>query len=258
MILADSVQSTARKGLRPASITFLLLWGVIALIGAAQVRGAIAAKEWPLSEEAVVQHATELYKLVASRPAADFDGDGDLSYVEKDAYLIGLAQEASDAFMAKFPYADRNSSGALDALEAFGAIRGITLIAYADRRPSASTGGDRLDLKFYHSALDAQQWLLDNVRTEPTKQSIDNITSVLLRTQGRNESDHHRKLDHGGSGSRFVFKRGMPPHARFQELEGNIAALSAKIETATNETEASQLRLSLRQLEDLLETLENS
>ena len=256
MILASPARSTARNGMRPASAAFLLMWGAVALIGAAQGRSA-AAQEWPVSEEAVIQHATELYGLVAARAAADFDGDGALGYLEKDAYLIGLALEAPDGFMTQFPYADRNSSGALDILEAFGAIRGVTLIAYADRRASATTGA-RLDLEFYHEALDAQKWLLDNVATEPSTESLDNIASVLRRTQGRHESDHHRKLDQGGTGSRFTFKKGANPGARFQELEGNIAALSAKIAAVTDAIEAARLRTALDKLESLLKSLQDS
>ena len=256
MILASPARSTARNGMRPASAAFLLMWGAVALFGAAPGRIA-AAENWSATEEAVIQHATELYGLVAARAAADFDSDGVLGYVEKDAYLIGLALKAPDAFMTQFPYADRNSSGALDILEAFGTIRGVTLIAYADRRPSATTGA-RLDLEFYHQALDAQKWLLDNVATEPSTESLDNIASVLRRTQGRHESDHHRKLDRGGTGSRFKFKRNMPPRARFQELEGNIAAIGAKLQVVTEANEAARLRMSLDKLEDLLKTLQDS
>ena len=256
MVLAFPSRSTARNGMRPASATFLLIWGGVALIGAAQGSRAVA-KEWPISEEAVMQHASELYGVVAARATADFDGDGVLGYLEKDAYLIGLALESPDAFMAQFPYADRNSSGALDILEAFGAIRGITLIAYADRRLSAAAGA-RLDLEFYHEALGSQKWLLDNVATEPSSESLDNIVAVLLRTQGRQENDHHRKLDHGGSGSRFTFKRVTRSGARFQELERNIAAINAKLAIVNDAVESAKLKVTLDKLEDLLETLQDS
>ena len=69
----------------------------------------------------------------------------------------------ADAFMEEFPYADRNQSGKLDFWEAHDTIRGVTLIAYADRRPGAAPGA-RLDLEFYHAALDAQAWLLANMK----------------------------------------------------------------------------------------------
>jgi len=254
MILASPARSTARNGMRPASASFLLMWGAVALIGAAQGPSA-AAEDWPASEEAVIQHATELYGLVAARAAADFDGDGVLGYLEKDAYLIGLALEAPDAFMTQFPYADRNSSGALDILEAYGTIRGITLIAYADRRPSA-TAGAPLDLTFYHEALDAQKWLLDNVPTEPSTQSLDNIASILRRTEGRRDNDHHRKLDHGSTAPRFVSKQGSPARSRFQELEGNIAAVGAKLAVVTDPNEMARLKMALDKLEELLKTLQ--
>lgn len=42
---------------------------------------------------------------------ADVNGDGLLTYVEKDAYLISLAMRRLQEFMDEFPYADRNQSG---------------------------------------------------------------------------------------------------------------------------------------------------
>ena len=66
MILASSARSTARNGMRPASAAFLLVWGGVALIGAAQARIAVA-EDWPASEEAVIQHATELARNMVMR-----------------------------------------------------------------------------------------------------------------------------------------------------------------------------------------------
>jgi beta-lactamase regulating signal transducer with metallopeptidase domain len=60
----------------------------------------------------------------AERPAADADGDGAVSRVERDAYLIAVAMTSPKTVLEKYPQADRNSDGALDAAEAARLIAG--------------------------------------------------------------------------------------------------------------------------------------
>jgi hypothetical protein len=202
--------------------------------------------------EGVREHAIQLYNLVAEHQAADRNSDGFLAYREKSTYLLALAMQMPDAFMEEFPYADRDHSGRLDVVEAHDTIRGITLIAYADRRPNAAPDA-RLDLEFYHMALEAQEWLLDNKTSEPNADSLADIWAVVVQLQ-ESRSDHMCKLNHGAPER----VRKCPPsdRTRFQELEGNIATIEARLADETDPDQLAKLKTMLAKLEDLLARLQ--
>jgi hypothetical protein len=236
----------------------MLLWGGVAFTGAVAEPNKPQPDEikWALTEDGVREHAIQIYDLVARIGTADSDGDGVLTYVEKDAYLIALAMRKPDAFMEEFPFADRNNSGNLDCLEAYGVIRGITLIAYADRRPNAITEV-ALNMKFYHLALSAQKWLLDNVNARPTAAELDNIWSIVKRIEGPGRADHRRKLDHGGPPEPdYKCKGKHASRSRFSEIEKNIREVKERMSVETDPREAAKLKFMLRKLESLLSTLE--
>jgi len=196
-----------------------------------------------------------VYALVADRTAADINGDGFMSYREKSAYLIGLAKGSSVQFINEFPFADRNNSETLDLTEAYDAIRGITLVAYADRRPSA---GDEpaLDFEFYHVALDAQEWLLDHGALELDAVGLEDIRTVLCQVDENPRAHHKRMLNHGAPEESSITKRhrGMSP--RYGELEGNIAAIEAKLAQATSPKAIAVLESKLAKLRTILDKLE--
>ncbi len=260
MILDFSNPALRRKRWTFPAAFLLLFWGAALLTGAAGSAGASADARapdlWPATEDSVKAHAVAVYTAAAACGAADINGDGVVAYTEKDAYLVALAMNASEGFMAEFPYADRSRDGRIDYLEAYGVIRGITLIAYADRRPNAAPGA-RLDLVFYHMALDAQKWLLDSGVVVPGKSDLHNIHAVVKRIQGRPETDHHRKLDHGAPMIDSKCRtRDHGSSQRYGELEGNIAMVKVRLESETAPREAARLRSMLAKLEAIVALLE--
>ncbi|MCC7292033.1 MAG: hypothetical protein IT449_08245 [Phycisphaerales bacterium] len=56
--------------------------------------------------------------FIEQAPAADVDGDGKISREEYTAYHIAIALKDPQAVLAKYPAADRNKDGVLDAIEA--------------------------------------------------------------------------------------------------------------------------------------------
>jgi hypothetical protein len=259
MILESPRRPSKRREGGLLTFACLLAWSGFVLAGSTGAIGSTHEQDgtWPATVEAVEQHAVELYQRVARHAAADVNGDGVVTYLEKDTYLVALAMRMSSAFVEAFPYADRNHSDALDILEAHDAIRGITLIAYADRRPTAAPDCP-LDLEFYHEALDAQTWLLDHMATEPSAGDLDRVWSVLKRIQSPSNADHVRKLNHGGPeppgrGGRCKGR----DLARFQELEGHIASIEAKLADTEDPEEIARLRAMLSKLEAVLSKLES-
>jgi beta-lactamase regulating signal transducer with metallopeptidase domain len=281
MILESTRRPSNRHKWGLLTIAFLFAWSGFALSGAAGARQPANADDqtWPPTEEAVKEHAIQLYNLVAEHEAADFNGNGELTYLEKDVFLVALAMETSEAFMEEFPYADRNHSERLDFLEVYGVIRAITRIAYLDRRIGAEIdavsdrdsdqGRERIrqihlkydpeGLRLLHEGLDAQKWLLDNMTTEPSAEDLDNIWSVLRRIQGPPNMYSMRMLNHGGPAqSRKGSKCGSGDYSRFHELEGNIASIEAKLAGEKDPKEAAKLQAMLTKLETILANLEGA
>ena len=171
-----------------------------------------------------------------------------LSYREKSTFLVGLATQQPRAFIEEFPFADRDHNETLDAWEAYDAIRGITLIAYADRRPTAGPGAP-LDFEFYHLALDAQQWLLDKVTTDPSPAVLANARAIVAMSYNP-RAGRVGKLDHGGPERPGIRNRpSADQRSRFQELEGSIAAIQAKLATEADPVEVTRLQTVLAKLE---------
>jgi len=240
-----------------STLAFLLVWGAFALGGAvdASEPSASAHCSWPATEEAVQEHAAMIYLRVTAHAPADVNGDGELTYLEKDTYLVALAMRTSEAFGEEFPYADRNHSGNLDIIEAYDAIRGVTLVAYADRRPGAPDW--ELDYEFCHMALAAQEWLLDNPPAGPSPAELDNIWSVLKRIHPPRESFSARMLDHGGPEPSEQQGKGCGmSRSRFQELDGNIADVEARLAEATDSAEIARLERMLARLQGIMAKLQ--
>jgi hypothetical protein len=254
MILESNTRTPKTRKWGPITLMSLLAWGCFALTGGAAQSAGAEGKSWPATVEGVKEHAIQLYNLVAEHQGADLNSDGFLSYREKSTYLLGLAMHMPDAFMEEFPYADRDHSGRLDVVEAHDTIRGITLIAYADRRPTAAPGAI-LDLEFYHMALDAQEWLLDNKTSEPNADDLADIWAVVVQLQD-SRSGHMRKLNHGAPERVRVRKCPPSDRTRFQELEGNIATIEARLADETDPDQIAKLKTMLAKLEDLLARLQ--
>ena len=263
------------------AVVFLAAWGGLTLTGSiGTVQAANAERTpWPATEEGVRAHAIQLYNLVAAREAADYDGNGGLSYLEKDTYLVALAMHACEAFMEEFPYADRNHSDRLDYLEAYGVIRGITMVAYLDRRigveiaavpdPDSEQGRERIrqihvqhdpeSMRLLHESLDAQKWLLEHMTSDPSVRDLDNIWSVLKQTQGPPHTYSQRMLNHGGPAENERKTKGASgDFGRFKELEGNIASIEAKLAVEKDPDEVAKLQAMLDKLEAVLAKLQGS
>ena len=259
MIFKSPRRSGERRTKNLLAAAFLLGWGGFALTGAADPSppDGVSQRDWPATAEALTEHAILLYNQVAQRNDADLNGDGELAYCEKSTYLVALAAQEADAFIEEFPFADRDHNGVLDNWEAHDAIRGITLIAYADRRPTAAPGA-AIDFEFYHVALDAQQWLLDNVTAKPSADDLANARAIVALSSSP-RSGHARALNHGGPEQAATpAKHDSGDTGRFKELEGSIASLQAKLAIATDAEEIARLQAMLAKLEALLAKLEGA
>ena len=257
MILQSKHCPADRRLWRLLVFAFLFVWAGFTLTGIAAGPNELwYDQSRSATEEAVQKRAVAIYNLVDELGAADFNHDGFLSYLEKDAYLIALAMRNAGAFMDEFPFADRNHSGNLDIIEAKDVIRAITLVAYADRRACAATE-PVLPLEFCHAALDAQEWLLANSKSEPKPSELDQIWSVLRRIQERPTSYAVRMFDHGAPERLDERpKQDRSERRPFQELEGSIDVIKDRLATTTDPDQVARLTLMLTKLETILSKLQ--
>lgn len=257
MILHSKHRTSSRHIWGLLTFVFLLVWAGFILTGdATGSDGVRYDHSRSATEKSVQKRAAEIYKLVREHKAADFNCDGILTYLEKDAYLVALAMCNAGSFMNEYPYADRNQSGNLDIIEAKDVIKAITLIAYADRRACAATE-HILPLEFCHAALDAQEWLLANSTSEPNLSELDPIWSVLCRIQERPTSYAVRMFDHGApKQSNKPRKYDRNSRRQFHELEGNIAVIKDRLASTNNPGKAAKLKLMLTKLEAILSKLQ--
>ena len=257
MILLPKACTVSRRTWRPLVLAFLLAWAGFTLTGIAAGPNHVWHDESRSpTEEAVQKRAAAIYNLVNELGTADFNGDGILTYLERDTYLVALAMRNAGPFMDEFPYADRNRSGNLDIIEAQDVIRAITLIAYADRRACAATE-HVLPLEFCHAALDAQEWLLAHSTSEPELKELDQIWSVLCRIQGHPTGFAARMFNHGGPEQLKGHRKYDPgSHPQFHELEGNIAAIKERLATASDPEKIAKLTQMLTKLETILSKLQ--
>jgi hypothetical protein len=257
MILQPKRCLTNRRLWRALAFAFLLTWAGFTLTGVAAGPNPVGYDESRSpTEEAVQQRAAGIYHLINELGAADFNGDGVLTYLEKDTYLVALALRNAGPFMDEFPYADRNQSGNLDIIEAQDVIKAITLIAYADRRACATTE-HVLPLEFCHAALDAQEWLLANASSEPKPSELDPIWSVLCRIKGHPNGYATRMFDHGGPEQlKKPRKFDAGSFSQFHELEGNIAVIKERLAVTSDPDRIAKLTRMLTKLETLLSKLE--
>jgi hypothetical protein len=255
VILDSATWSSGRISRALPVLTVFLACSAFAVIGATSTGAQPAGDERVPTQEAVQTRAAQVYERVADRAAADINGDGFVSYREKSAYLVGLAMGSSAQFMDEFPFADRNSSETLDLTEAYDVIRGITLVAYADRRPTA-VDEPALDFEFYHVALDAQEWLLDRGASELDAVGFEDIRTVLCQLDENPRAHHKRMLNHGAPERPFITKEHRGVSARYGELEGNIAAIEAKLAQATSPKAIVVLESKLAKLRAILDKLE--
>jgi len=257
MILHSKHCTSSRHIWSLLAFAFLLAWAGFTLTGfAAGPDRAGYDHSRSTTEKSVHKRVAAIYNLVREHDVADVNRDGNLSYLERDTYLVALAMRNAGSFMDEFPYADRNHSGNLDIIEAQDVIRAITLIAYADRRACAATE-NVLPLEFCHAALDAQEWLLANSTSEPNPSELDPIWSVLCRIQGNPTSYSVRMFNHGNpnqSDKRRKYKRSS--RRQFHELEGGIATIKDRLASTNNPGRATKLKLMLTKLETLLSKLQ--
>ena len=241
MILKNPVHSVNRPIWKVVALAFLVGWGAFVLTGAVGTRVETPAG-LNLAEKAVWEHAKQIVERIGIYPSADVNKDGEISFSERNAFLVALVktdpQKALDGFLYSELFEDRE----LGLLEMYDLVRGLSYMesvqkefkrdwSEAKKRRKSDTLLEELKIeqafKEYESIqdiLNGQDALLDNVRAKPKARVVAEI---------------HRKI------AQSLMKEEQIKQSRITE---DIKKKIAELEAQGEEEKAMELRKKLKGL----------
>ena len=191
MILKWPSGPLTRPRVKLLGAALVLAWGVFVLTGAAAATG-----QQELTDDTISAHAAAIVARIAAFPSADVDGDGAISFEERNAFLVALLLEDPESNLQCFPYSGPFRGSALDVKQAYDVVRGLTyraafekeakatlLRAKEDGAPEAQLQELRaklhhLNLQATEVVLAAQDDLLDLLSVEPDRTKVAYIAQM--------------------------------------------------------------------------------
>jgi hypothetical protein len=200
MILKSPVHTLKGPVWKVAALVFFLAWGGFVLTSA--VGGTkTGSDDLQNMEESVNRHSKEVVKRISMYPSADVDGDGDISFGERNAFLVAVFLSSPDANLRNFPYARSLRGQDLGLMDAYDVVRGLSYrsdakadikkeMTIAEKKEASDERFQELKMKAYRAelvavqdVLHAQDALLDTVRSEPNAEKVAAIYKKLAIMQ---------------------------------------------------------------------------
>lgn len=149
----------------------------------------------------------DMAEFAKSHPTADADGDGKVTRQEHDAFVIAVAMTDTAAVLAKYPGADRNKDGQLDANEIArwtllgGQQECATFVAAGEapaagqavkqqrmevnvvRRAKINVNGGKFEMPMPMPPASAHgKWIVENIKAEPAAAEVARFVSLVEET----------------------------------------------------------------------------
>ena len=187
------LNSTGRRAVSPAgrlaAAAFLIAWGAFALTGATGVQAGTTTHEG-LTDQALDEHAAKIVSRIARYPSADVDSDGEISFAERNAFLVSVTLSDTERYLECFPYSGPFQGRELDIMEAYDVVRGLSYrkkvehkvkLKVAEAKENGISDEEMQQLK--HGAnqkilsstevvLVGQDALLDRITAEPSADKV--------------------------------------------------------------------------------------
>jgi hypothetical protein len=125
MILNSSGRRTLSPAGRLAAAAFVVAWGAFALTGATGAQAGTSNPE-ELTDQALSEHAAQIVSRIARYPSADVDSDGEISFDERNAFLVSVTLSDTERSLECFPYSGPFQGRELDIMEAYDVVRGLS------------------------------------------------------------------------------------------------------------------------------------
>jgi len=242
MILSNTGRPASSPAVRVVAIAFFLAWSAFALTGATTVQ-AVTTIEIPLTDQAIETHAKEIVARIAQYPSADVDGNGEISFDERNAFLVTVLYSDPQRNLDCFPYSGPFKGEKLTLMDAYDVVRGLSYRSETENKVKAKIAAARMQglddatlqklkqesteeiLSATEVVLDGQDALLDRVFQEP---SPEKVATAYDKIDAKQRAEKAIKLD-----------------AYAKDLKLKITAL----EDAGKTDEADELRSKLVELE---------
>jgi len=205
------LNSTKRRAVSPAgrlaAAAFLIAWGAFALTGATGVQAGTSTHE-ALTDQALDQHAAQIVSRIARYPSADVDANGEISFNERNAFLVSVTLSDTERFLECFPYSVPFQGRELDIMEAYDVVRGLSYrkkvehkvkLKLAEAKEHGLSDEEMQQLKHDASqkilgstevVLVGQDALLDRVTAEPSAEKV-----AMIHDRIHNKQAYEKQIE---------------------------------------------------------------
>ena len=195
MILDSPLRPAGRPILRAATLVILLAWSGFVLTGTAGTAG--TADSVTLTSEMINEHAKAIVQRISTYPSADVDGDGEIAFEERNAFLMALFHQSPETALDSFPYGHHYRGRELNLEEVYDVVRGLNYrkkamydhkAAYIEAKEAGASqakldkmkaGVEQKELAGVETVLIAQDALLDSMSVEPDAQIVAKIHTKI-------------------------------------------------------------------------------
>ncbi|HSN53777.1 MAG TPA: M56 family metallopeptidase [Candidatus Sulfomarinibacteraceae bacterium] len=200
MILNSSGRRASSPAGTLAAAAFVIAWGIFALTGAAGVQAGTSSHE-ELTDQALGEHAAQIVSRIARYPSADVDGNGEISFDERNAFLVSVTLSDPERSLECFSYSEPFQGRELDIMEAYDVVRGLSYrkkvehsvkLKVAEAQESGLSDEEMQQIKHEASqkildstevVLNGQDALLDRVVAEPSAEKVAMIHETIRAKQ---------------------------------------------------------------------------
>ncbi len=245
MILESPLRPAGRPILRAATLIVLLAWSGFVLTGIA------GTTETTLTSEMIDQHAKAIVQRIAAYPSADVDGDGEIAFEERNAFLMAVFHQSPETALDSFSYGDPWRGRELNLEEMYDVVRGLSFrkkamyglkVEYTTAKEAGASqaeldkikaGIEQRELAGVETVLVAQDALLDSVTVEPDAQIVAKI---------------HTKID---------AKMNKDSLLKLKEKAAIYEEKIAKLEEMGKQEKADELRTELESIQKKIQQIES-
>lgn len=200
MILNSTERRASSPAGRLAAAVFVIAWGAFALTGATGVQAGTSTHE-ELTDQALNAHAAQIVSRIARYPSADVDANGEISFAERNAFLVSVTLSDTERFLECFPYSGSFQGRELDIMEAYDVVRGLSYrkkvehkvkLKVVEAKEQGLSDEEMQQLKHDVSqkilastevVLVGQDALLDRITVEPSAEKVAMIHDKIYKKQ---------------------------------------------------------------------------
>ena len=200
MILNSTGRRASSPAGRLAAAAFVIAWGAFALTGATGVQAGTSTHE-ELTDQALDAHAAQIVSRIARYPSADVDADGEISFAERNAFLVSVTLSDTERSLECFPYSGSFQGRELDIMEAYDVVRGLSYrkkvehkvkLKVIEAKEQGLSDEEMQQLKHDVSqkilastevVLVGQDALLDRITVEPSAEKVAMIHDKIYKKQ---------------------------------------------------------------------------